>query len=314
MGWEYRLANYSHLMNYNKHNSNNSFPLIKSSLKFARRTISMTFIDEQLLQFKQSIEDSIITGGSKGKESMIRSSVLINLIHDAVKYEFIQAGVNSNNIYPHYGDTKPELKMAGFLKQKDQDICIVPSNIKKVSTAINWGPLAFDNKNDPYGFVYSTNTLVINVRSQMSSLAKNSDTLFERTFAEAQNLHMRYPNIVLGEVYLIPVHEYDDNLVKINQVGFRDKQTNIEKYISFFNSINNRAADGEDYAYERCALLIVDFNRSQPHLFRNSAELKQAGFISQTFGIEYESLNFYNFADDILGIYSDRYDIRNLMA
>lgn len=274
----------------------------------------MAFIDKQLFQFKHLIENSIITGGAKGKESMIRSSVLINLIHDAIKYEFIQAGVNRNNIYPHFGDTKPELKMAGFLKQKDQDVCIVPSNIRKASTIINWGPLAFENKIDPYGYDYSTNTLVINVRSQMSSLEKNSDTLFERTFAEAQNLHMRYPNIVLGEVYLIPVHEYDDDLVKINRVGFRGRQTNIEKYISFFNSINNRSTGGDDYAYERCALLIVDFNRPQPYLFRNSAELKNAGFISPSFGIEYASLNFHNFINDILNIYSQRYDIRNLMV
>lgn len=273
----------------------------------------MAFIDDRLLEFKQLIENSIVEGGAKGKESMIRSSVLINLIHDAVKYEFIQAGVKHNNIYPHLGDTKPELKMAGFLKQKDQDICIVPSNIRKIPTTINWGPLAFENKTDLYGFDYSTNTLVVNVRSQMSSLAKNSDTLFERTFAEAQNLHMRYPNIVLGEVYLIPVHEYDDNLVKRNQVGFHDRQTNIEKYISFFNSINNRSTGGEDYAYERCALLVVDFNRPQPYLFRNSAELKRAGYISPSFGIEYSTLNFQGFVDDILGVYSERYDIRNLM-
>ena len=65
----------------------------------------MTFIDDQLLKFKQLIESSIITGGAEGKASMIRSSVLINLIHDAVKYEFIQAGVKCDNIYPHLGDT-----------------------------------------------------------------------------------------------------------------------------------------------------------------------------------------------------------------
>ena len=147
----------------------------------------------------------------------------------------------------------------------------------------------------------------------MSSLAKNSDTLFERTFAEAQNLHMRYPHIVLGEVYLIPVHEYDDDMVKRKQVGFRNRQTNVEKYISFFNAINNRPIDGEDYAYERCALLVVDFNCPQPYLFRNSAELKRAGYISPSFGIEYASLNFHDFVDDILGIYSERYNIQNLM-
>lgn len=272
----------------------------------------MTYIDTQLLQFKNLIENSIITGGAKGKESIIRSSILINLIHDAVKFELIKAGVNPDNIYPHIGETKPEIKMAGFLKQKDQDICVVPSNIGKTSITIDWGPLAFEYKTDSYGFEYSTNTLVINVRSQMSSLAKNSDTLFERTFAEAQNLHMRYPDIVLGEVYLIPVHEYDDNLVKQNKVAFRNHQTNIEKYISFFNSINNRTSNGADYAYERCALLIVDFNKPQPYLFKNSSELKQAGYISQNFNIEYATLNFQNFANDILSIYSNRYDIENI--
>lgn len=206
-------------------------------MKFYIRRDSMAFIDNQLLKFKNMIEQSIVDGGTRGKESTIRSSALINLIHDAVKNEFINKGVNPNNIFPPFEETKPELKIAGFLKQKDQDVCIVPSNIKKNSTIINWGPLAFENKSDPYGFEYSTNTLVVNVRSQMSSLAKNSDTLFERTFAESQNLHMRYPNIVLGEVYLIPVREYDDELVKSNRVGFKARQTNIEKYISFFNSM-----------------------------------------------------------------------------
>ena len=272
----------------------------------------MAFIDDQLLQFKYLIENSIITGGAEGKKSLITSSVLINLIHDAVKERFIDAGVNPSNIFPHFGDTRPELKIAGFLKQKDQDICIVPSNIREVPTPINWGPLAFEGKTDDYGFEYSTNTLVINVRSQMSSLGKNSDTLFERTFAEAQNLHMRYPDIVLGEVYLIPVHEYDDKLVKRHAVGFKNRQTNIEKYISFFNSINNRAVGGADYSYERCALLIVDFNRPWPYLFRNSYELKSADYISQDFGIEYATLNFQDFVRDILQIYSSRFNLNNL--
>lgn len=273
----------------------------------------MAYIDDQLTVFKHRIEDAIRTGGASGKESIIRSSDLINLIHDAVKYEFISLGVNPNNIFPPFLRTKPEIKMAGFLKQKDQDICVIPSGIPSKPITINWGPLAFQNKRDPYGYDFSTNTLVVNVRSQMSSLAKNADTLFERTFAEAQNLHMRYPNIVLGEVYLIPVHEYDDALVKENAVGFKEKQTNLERYISFFDSINNRPIGGEDYAYERCALLIVDFNQPIPRLFNNSAELKAAGYISPNFDIEYATLGFRTFAQDILNIYASRYDINNLL-
>lgn len=274
----------------------------------------MAYIDNQLLVFKQMIENAIVTGGAKGKESIIRSSGLINLIHDAVKQELITAGVKTENIYPPFGASKPEIKMAGFLKQKDQDVCVVPSNIVRRPRNIDWGPLRFQNKTDPYGLEYSTNTLVINVRSQMSSLAKNADTLFERTFAEAQNLHMLYPEMVLGEVYLIPVNEYDDNLVKQKLVGFHERQTDVEKYISFFNAINNRPLGGDDYSYERCTLLVVDFNQQQPKLFHNSAELKAAGIISRDFGIEYATLDFSIFARDILTVYSQRYNINNLLA
>lgn len=272
----------------------------------------MSFIDNQLVTFKNMIEQSILTGGAKGKESMIRSSVLINLIHDAVKYELQQQGIAPACIYPHFRESKPEIKLAGFLKQKDQDVCVIPSGVERTPLTINWGPMAFQNKIDPYGEEYSTNTLVINVRSQMSSLAKNADTLFERTFAEALNLHMRYPEMVLGEVYLIPTHEYDDAEVAHNRVAFKHHQTDVEKYISFFNSINNRAVGNQPYMYERCALLVVDFNSEQPRLFHNSTELKEAGLISQNFQIEYSTLGFDTFAEDIIRIYGTRYNIQNL--
>lgn len=273
----------------------------------------MSYIEEQLIEFKLLIEDAIVNGGKKGKESIIRSSALINLIHDAVKNELIENGVNPYNIYPRFGFSSPEIKLAGFLKQKNQDVCVVPSNIRKQRIPINWGPMAFQNKNDNYGFEFSENTLVINVRSQMSSLAKNADTLFERTFAEAQNLHMRYKNMVLGEVYLIPLNEYDDIAVSNYEVSFKKHYTDVKKYISFFDSINNRKIDEPDYMYERCALLIVDFNSDKPRLFKNSAELKARGIISQDFEIEYASLSFDGFINDLLDVYGERYDLNNIL-
>ena len=272
----------------------------------------MSYIDDQLVIFKRMIEEAIVKGGSKGKESCIRSSALINLIHDAVKYELIEHGLREELIFPHFGETKPEIKLAGFLKQKDQDICVLPLNMDEEPTHINWGPMAFQNKIDPYGFNYSTNALVINVRSQMSSLAKNADTLFERTFAEALNLHMRYPNMVLGEVYLIPVYEYDDNLVSEKKVGFKSNPTDVEKYISFFDSINNRENLEETYKYERCSLLVVDFRPEKPILYRNSKELKRAGIVSRDFPIEYSTLGFDSFAEDIIDIYANRYPVHNI--
>lgn len=52
----------------------------------------MAFIDDQLLTFKTWFENAIISGGAAGKQSIIRSSGLINLIHEAVKHEFISLG------------------------------------------------------------------------------------------------------------------------------------------------------------------------------------------------------------------------------
>ena len=57
----------------------------------------------------------------------------------------------NRDIYPHFGDTKPEKILAGFLKQKDQDVCVLQTNVAQEETHINWGPMAFQNKIDPYG-------------------------------------------------------------------------------------------------------------------------------------------------------------------
>ncbi len=272
----------------------------------------MSFINDQLKLFKQMIEDAIRSNGVEGKNYCIRTQAPINLIHDAVKQELIDHGITKELIFPPLGESKPEIKLAGFLKQKDQDVCVIPEGIEKKSTPIDWGLMAFQNETDPYGFDFSSNTLVINVRSQMSSIAKNADTLFERTFAEAINLHLRYPNMVLGEVYLIPVYEYDDAEAAKKNVAFKDKPVKIEKFISFFDAINKRQIIEETYKYERCTLLIVDFRPDNPKLYKNSTELKEDGIISESFPLEYASLAFDTFTEEIVQIYSERFPINNI--
>lgn len=276
----------------------------------------MQYIQSQLIEFKKLIEEAIVANGVKGKNSIIRTSRLINLVHDAVKEQLIRNGVNPELIYPKLNASSPELKISGFLKQKDQDICVIPKNIEKSPEIIHWGPLAYESKEDPYGYEFSKNTLIINVRSQLSSLAKNADTLFERTFAEALNLHMRYPEVVLGEVYLIPCYEYDDELAKTNTVGFKENPTNVEKYISFFSAINNRTIknknDRNEHEYERVSLLIVDFKKDIPKVYETTEELIKDNLVSKNFKLDYEKLNFKNFSKDILSIYADRHDLNNL--
>src|SRR5690606_16476811 len=101
--------------------------------------------------------------------------------------------------------------------------------------------------------------LSVNVRSQLSSVSKNFDTLYERTFAESLNFHLRFPRMVLGEVYLINLKEYNSDHASINQVSFKNSQY-IEKYILAFQALNDRInIDDPLYKYERIALLIVDF-------------------------------------------------------
>ena len=173
--------------------------------------------------------------GLQAKEALIRSQRLINFLHEAVKTSINAFGIDESRILPPIGQQSPEMKIAGFLKQKDQDVCVIPLNMTPSRRSIDWGPLRFEaNAFDDYGQEYSERTLVINVRSQLSSVAKNTDTLFERTFAESVNLHKVYPQMVLGEVYMIPVFEYDDESMKQNRIKFKTKHTNIEKYVSFF--------------------------------------------------------------------------------
>lgn len=266
---------------------------------------------------KNEIESSITTAkfgdktydnGQKAKEALIRSQKLINYVHEFVKRDLIKNGIDSNLIYPPVGNTKPELKLAGFLKQKDQDVCVIPKGVSKKRRKIDWGPLAFENVYDEYGHDFTEQTLIINIRSQLSSLAKNADTLFERNFAEAMNLHSVYKNAVLGEVYMIPVYEYDDAVMKQNRIEFKAKRTNIEKYISFFTALNNRRdVEKDEFKYERVALLIIDFSKENPIIYTNTSELKAAGLVNSDFNLELENVSINNFSRDLIDIYDYRF-------
>ena len=165
----------------------------------------MITIQQAVDGFKELIETSIIEGGIKTKEAMIRSSRPINFIHEAVKADFIRKGISPERIHSPLGSSNPELKLAGFIKQKHQDVCVTPEGYIPESETMTEG--IFREATDYYGKHYTERTISVNIRSQMSSLAKNFDTLYERTIAEAQNLHVRCQKMVLGEVYMIPVKE-----------------------------------------------------------------------------------------------------------
>lgn len=271
-------------------------------------------LQSALNSIKKSIERAIRKDGTEGKNNLIRSQKPIKLLHDVVKSELIQKGINSKLIVPPLKKSNGEYSLAGFFKKKDQDICVVPKGIKPKEETLNFAGILFGQK-DKYGFEYTEKTLSINVRSQLSSSAKNFDTLYERTFAEALNLHLRCPKMVLGEFYMIAVNEYDSNSANRKKVRFRkikgvDKH--IEKYLLSFDAVNNRKSTKDDhYKYERVCLLIIDFSKTSPKLYSNDEQLKAGGLLPEGSKASITNLNFEYFVSDLLNIYNERFGDSN---
>lgn len=281
-------------------------------------------MQDALNQIKADIENAIVTNGEAGKNALIRTQEPINLIHNVVKTSFLNAGVHPSLINPELRrlqkvanpparvNNRPiilrdkELPLAGFLKTKKQDISIVARDIHVNSEVLNF-PTYLNGFTDNFGTTFTESVLSVNVRSQLSSVAKNFDTLYERTFAEALNFHLRLPNMVLGEVYMIIAKEYDSDAASNNTVAFKNSE-HIEKYILAFQALNNRlnAADSL-YKYERIALLIVDFSQPIPKLYNTTQELINDGLIPNASLANIDNLSFNGFVNDLLHIYQTRF-------
>lgn len=259
--------------------------------------------------------DGEVTEGIDSQLSYKRSGKLINHIHELVKEDLIESGIDEKLIHPPIGETKGELKLVGYFKKKKQDVCVIPRGIDKEKIRINWGPIQNQVKNtrkniiDEYGEELTRKTLAINVRSQLSGIQKNKDTLFERTIAESINLHKKHKKMVLGEVYMVATHEY------IKQEGKMIKSyPNLEEYISFFTEINGRMDEyDEDYKYERVALIILDIDRDEPKIYTTTSQLKEDGLVSEEFDLELKNISFEDFSKDLINIYADRFRVSRIL-
>lgn len=267
-------------------------------------------LQEAVNNIKKAIEEAIISGGTEAKNNLIRSQQPIKQLHEVVKSRLIQLGVNQNHIKPPIGKSTGELKLAGFFKYKNQDICVVPSNIKERAETLDFEGILY-GKNEKYGKEYTEKTLSINVRSQLSSSSKNFDTLYERTFAEALNLHLRCSKMVLGEFYMIAVKEYDSDAANNNQVSYRDISgiaKHIEKYLLSFSAINGRSdITNQHYKYERVCLLIVDFSMQPPKIYNTDNELRADGLLPEGSIASINDLCFTKFIEVLLHIYNERF-------
>lgn len=274
--------------------------------------------EKALEEFLKALSDSIKVAGEKGKESIIRSQEPIKLFHEVIKAELIKKGVDPSLIFPKLGNTAGEIKLTGYFKRKAQDICVIPKNQAKKPEILMSGML--NGIEDPLGKDYTEKTLVINVRSQMSSIAKNLDTMYERIFAEPLNLHMRCPKIVVGEFYIIPLTGFNMKAVKQNRPEFEpiiitpknkiSKTTAkvLEQYILAFQTVNRRnMAAGEEYKYERVCLLIADFSKNPIKIYSTDAELQADGLLPAGSLATMSGLSFEYFIRDLIQTHNDRF-------
>ena len=270
--------------------------------------------------FKYAFEEAIRIAGDRGKTALVTSSKHINLFHEVVKSELIRNGVSPKLIFPPVSNSKDELNLSGFIKAKKQDISAV-SNIhlgNEVPELMTIGMMT--GKTDLYGQIFTEQTLAINVRSQMSSITKNDDTIIERTFAETLNLHLRCPNMVLGELFVLPITGFDMNQVKLRNPVFEPIQAvkknrnskltsdAIEETINVFNSLNNRnLAINEGYKYERVCLILADFSQNPVKICTDENQLKADNLLSKNSTVSLVGINFQNFVSDLLNIYETRF-------
>ncbi len=228
-----------------------------------------------------------------------------------MKAELVRQHVNPTCIHPTINESRGEFSLAGFFKKKDQDVCVVPRTIRPQEEILTLPSMLYGQE-DQYGFDFTQKTLSVNVRSQLSSSAKNFDTLYERTFAEALNLHLRCPSMVLGELYMIAVKEYDSDSANNKEVAYKATSNqiakHIEKYLLSFEALNNRTTvSNEHFKYEKVCLLIVDFSQRTPKIYHTDTELQTDGLLPNNSSASIQNLSFGSFISTLLDVYSQRF-------
>lgn len=269
-------------------------------------------LSEALQIIKVAIEDVIRAGGRADKNSLITSQQLVNLLHETIKSELILRNVNPINIRPLVGQANPEITLAGYLKFKKQDVCVFPNNLRPTPETLDFNGLFNTGANEPYGELFTEHILSVNVRSQLSSLGNNIDTMFERTYAEPMNLHRRVPKMVLGEVYLISVKELNSAQIAQNNPVYSNftqaTARQIEKYVKGFSALNNRRNQrDDDFKYERVALVLADFSQDPIKVYNTTQELIQDNLLPENSTASMDGLQFQGFISSLLNIYEKRF-------
>lgn len=122
--------------------------------------------------------------------------------------------------------------------------------------------------------------LIIDVRSQMTSIGKNFNNYIRMKAGEVESIHQRYPRCVVGLIYIHP--KGDLNTVRpVGPVG----SFNYEKAARQLASLDGRVSPSELASiYEHVAYCVVDFNADPPQLSNiipTQVELKLENFFDK---------------------------------
>jgi hypothetical protein len=230
---------------------------------------------------KHDFEEEIRDPDANPNYTLIRSEELIGRIHEYIIDQLEENGINSSNIYE-------DNRVYGHPKTKSQDILVHDYD--------NSGPVVGPR-------------MAINVRSQLSSIEKNFDTIYERIYAESLNLHNRFPYLPLGYFFLLPKCGYDSEAKKENKVK-RNERYDAEKFISSYFDISGRE-EPEDpkWKYEALCLLVVDFDEDPPVIMDDISKFEEEGLVSPEFADLYgsEVISVENFFEKLLSDYKIRY-------
>ncbi len=160
-------------------------------------------------------------------EVSVRNQAFINVLHDYCISELHGVGIVDGKF-----KIIKEATIYGSHKPKDVDVAVI------------------EDINGPQ--------IIIGIRSQMSSVAKNILTYYEEIIGDCISLHDRFPMAVLCYIYLLPKRSIKDGL---------NESVNLERAERLFERIAGRADwRAPKDKYEHFAFLKVDFEKDPPML------------------------------------------------
>ena len=211
----------------------------------------------------------------------VRSSNFINPLHDYCVEELYDAVDSSIGI--QIINKKDMVLPRG--KTHYPRVEIEPQKLQLMQEATLYG----SHKNKDTDVVLSNFAngpqIIIGVRSQMSSVAKNIENYYEGIIGECISLHDRFPMAVIGYVYLLPTAPIKPE---------RTETVDLARAEQLYTKITGRSnwRDAHD-KYEHFAFLKVDFSKNLPELLDTCDVLQINTFFDKLLAT-YNERNVFN--------------------